>query len=137
MSQTIQQTANISSALGEAGVNNNSANSSYFSMANYDRALFAIQVGNDGSTSNMRIQLLQSLNTSVLGSKAVSAVTNVTVNSTANAVKLIKVRVDDLDVANAYGNVGIQITELASAACNVTAICIRTPSRYPQATLPA
>ncbi len=137
MSATIQQIANVSGALGEKSLNNTIANTTYYSMANYDRALFVVTVGNDGATSNLRLQILQSTNTSVLGSAAVTAVTNVAMNSSANAIGKIEVRVDDMNVAGGYGNIGLQITELASAACNVSAIIIRTPSRYPQATLPA
>jgi hypothetical protein len=57
--------------------------------------------------------------------------------TTADGLTVIQVRGEDLNVTGGYTHVGILLTETASQAFVVGAICARDRARYKQATLPA
>ncbi len=136
MSKTILQTANVSNALGFIAVNNNSCNTTYYSMAYYDRAQVVIGQLSGITGSILAVEMRQSTTSNAINSKVVSTVTNAAITSY-NGIGKVEVRGDQLDVANSFYYVGARVYETNTLACNVAGIVIRTPSRYPQATLPA
>ncbi len=139
MSAKIAETVNVNFGLNFVALDANSvvsANSTYYSLAQYDRAMFVITTGNvaDGT---LTIEMRQSVNSNPLGSTTISTVSNVNIAATVNTFNCIEVRGTELDTANAYYYVGVRVYELTGGTSHVSGICLRTPSRLPQATLPA
>ncbi len=135
MGANISETINVAHAVNYQSLNNSNANSTMFSMANYDRACFIVDSA--GCAGKLNIELYQSTdNTAGNASSMASTVTNANITA-ANTAAKIEVKTPTMDVANSYTYIGIRITEVNTAASNCSAICIRTPARYPQTTLDA
>jgi hypothetical protein len=120
-------------AMSQATLSNSANTPTYFSLANYDLAVFLIFTGARTSTASLTCQARQRIGAG--GTQAnVGSASTVT---TANALTVIQVRGEDLTVADGNDRVGILITETATQNFIVGAICLRFRARYKQASLPA
>lgn len=120
-------------AMSQATLNNGANTPTYFSMANYDLAVFLIFSGARTGAASLTCQGRQRIGAGGTQANVGSAV----VLATANALAVVQVRGEDLTVGDGNYRVGILITETASQAFVCGAICLRFRARYKQATLPA
>jgi hypothetical protein len=103
----------------------------YFSMANYDLAVFIVFTGAQTSDASLTCQARQRIGAG--GTEAnVGSASTVT---TANSLTVIQVRGEDLNVTGGYTHVGILITETGVHNFVVGAISLRMRARYKQATM--
>ncbi len=133
MSANIGEYVKIDHALNYQTCNNSNANSVYFSMANYDRIMFIVDSA--AVTGNVNIQIRQSTDNTVANSTTISTVSNANIQGNANTAATIEVRAPALDTANGYYYVGIRVTEVNTLNTAFSAVAIRTPARYNQASL--
>ncbi len=132
MSANISEQIKVNHALSYASVSNSNTNTTYFDMANYDRIQFVLDGGVVAGTVEAEIR--QSTDTNVSNSKVITgAPSNITV--TTNAANVIEVRTSLLDVANAFGFVGVRVSGNSAGVCNVSGVVIRYPARFKQASL--
>lgn len=120
-------------AMSQATLSNSANTPTYFSMANYDLAVFLIFSGARTSVASLTCQGRQRIGASGTQANVGSAVTL----ATANSLAVVQVRGEDLTVADGNDRVGILITETATQNFVVGAVCLRFRARYKQATLPA
>lgn len=115
---------------------NNSANSpTYFSMANYDLAVFLIFSGTLAGSSAVTLQMRQRLGAS--GAEANVGTAGALADTDDDATTVLQVRGEELNVDGGYDRVGILCTETGVQNAELGVICLRMRARYKQATLPA
>ncbi len=132
MTANISEQIKVDHALSYVSVSNSNTNTTYFSLANYDRMQFIMDGGVIAGTVECEIR--QSLDNNVSNSKVITgAPANITV--TTNAANVIEVRTSLLDVANAYSYVGVRVSGNSAGVCNVAGVAIRYPARFKQASL--
>ena len=133
MSANISEIINVSHALNYQSLNNSNANSTFFSLSNYNRIMFVVDSA--GCAGKLNIELWQSTDTTAANATSMSAnISNVNITA-ANTTAKIEVRAPQLDIANSYYYIGIRVTEVNTAASNCSATAIRYPARYPQSNL--
>jgi len=120
-------------AMNQATLSNSANTPTYFSMANYDLAVFIVFTGARTGSASLTAQARQRIGASGTQANVGSASTIIT----ANGLTVIQVRGEDLTVADGNDRVGILITETATANFVVGAVCLRMRARYKQATLPS
>jgi hypothetical protein len=120
-------------AMNQATLSNSANTPTYFSLANYDLAVFLVFTGARTSVASLTCQCRERIGASGTQGNVGSASTV----TTANSVTVLQVRGEDLTVNSGYDRVGILITETATQSFVVGAICLRMRARYKQATLPA
>ena len=118
----------------QATRNNNANTPTYFSMANYDLAAFIVFTGARTGSASLTAQIRQRIGAAGTEADVTGAVSTIT---TADGLTVIQVRGEDLNVTGGYTHVGILLTETASQAFVVGAICARDRARYKSASLPA
>jgi hypothetical protein len=140
MSNRMLESINVAHALSSAGINigttASNVNSTYFSMANYDRIVFAVEccaINAAGTTTSLVIEAMQS--TSSANTAGISMAANVT-NTTITAINTgntIEIRADQMNTNAGYYYAGIRVSEpAASHISNCVAIAIRASARYKQ-----
>jgi len=122
-------------AMDIATLNNTANTPVYFSMANYDLAVFLIFSGTLVGGSAVTLQMRQRLG--ALGAVANVGTAGALTDADDNEVNVLQVRGEELTVNSGYDRVGILLTETGSQNAEVGVICLRMRSRYKQATLPA
>lgn len=137
MSFKLSQVANVTQAFQTQNVNANSLYSTWYPMSNYDRIMFAVDLGNinSGTAGVLALEARQATGTNGTTNKAVSTVTNVAV-TTANSIGVIEIRADELDTDNVapYWCAAVRVVESNSNISTVSGVAIRTSARFPQAT---
>jgi hypothetical protein len=118
-------------AMNQATLSNGANTPIYFSMANYDLAVFLVFTGARTSNASLTCQPRQRIGAGGTEANVGTAATA----ATANAVTVLQVRGEDLNVTGGYTHVGILITETATQNFVVGAICLRMRARYKQATM--
>lgn len=118
----------------QATRNANANTPTYFSMANYDLAAFIVFTGARTSAASLTAQVRQRIGAGGTEADVTGAVSTIV---TADGLTVIQVRGEDLNVSGGYTHVGILLTETASQAFVVGALCARTRARYKSASLPA
>jgi len=121
-------------AMAYATLNNSSNTPTYYSMANYDLAVFLVLTGTLTGGASLDMQMRQRIGAA--GTQA-NLGTAVTAFTTDDAIQVLQARGEELTVNSGYTHVGILITETATANAVVGAILLRCRARYKQATLPA
>ena len=115
---------------------NGSANApTYFSMANYDLAVFLIFSGTLAGSAAVTLQMRQRLGAA--GAVANVGTAGALADSDDDAITVLQVRGEELNVDGGYDRVGILCTETESQNAELGVICLRMRPRYAQATLPA
>ncbi len=133
MTANLSEIIKVDHALNYQSLNNGNANTVVFSMANYDRIEFIVDSA--GCAGKLNITLYQSTdNTAANGSSMAATISNANITA-ANTTAKIEVRAPQLDGINGYYYVYARVTEVNSAASNCSAVAIRYPARYPQASL--
>lgn len=120
-------------AMSQATLSNSANTPTYFSMANYDLAVFLVFTGARTGSASLTCQPRQRIGASGTQANVGTASTVIT----ANAVTVLQVRGEDLTVADGNDRVGILVTETATANFVVGALCLRMRARYKSASLPS
>jgi len=115
---------------------NGSANSpTYFSLANYDLAVFLVFTGTLAGSAVVTLQMRQRLGAA--GAEANVGTAGALADTDDDEINVLQVRGEELNVDDGYDRVGILCTETASQNAEIGVICLRMRARYKQATLPA
>jgi len=130
-------TENIKSdvAMNIATLNNSANTPTYYSMANYDLAVFLVFSGTLADTSAVTLQMRQRVGAA--GDEANVGTAGALTGTDDNEVNVLQVRGEELDVDSGNDRVGILCTETATQNAELGVICLRLRARYKQATLPA
>lgn len=135
MSAKIGQIANVCHALSAVNININSTNTTYFDMSNYDRIMFAVSAGMSNAAGSLfTIEARESTTTNAVNSSSLAAsITNVAI-ATNLASGFIEWRASEMNTGGGYRYAGARVYETNTRISTVSAIAIRTPARFPQAT---
>jgi len=120
-------------AMAYATLNNSANTPTYYSMANYDLAVFVVFTGTLTGAASLTAQMRQRIGAAGTEANLGTAATIVTDDATT----VLQARGEELTVNSGYTHVGILLTETATANAIVGAVLLRLRARYKQATLPA
>lgn len=130
-------TENIKSdvAMDIATLNNSANTPVYFSMANYDLAVFLVFSGTLAGSSAVTLQPRQRIGAA--GTEANVGTASALTDADDDEVNVLQVRGEDLTVNSGYDRVGILCTETGVQNAELGVICLRLRGRAKQASLPA
>jgi len=115
---------------------NNSANTPvYFSMANYDLAVFLVFTGTLAGSAVVSLQMRQRIGAA--GTEANVGTAGALADTDDDSITVLQVRGEELTVNSGYDRVGILCTETATQNAELGVICLRFRPRYKQAAMPA
>lgn len=137
MSNIHKFTDNVKSdvAMDIATLNNSANTPVYFSMANYDLAVFLVFSGTLAGSSAVTLQPRQRIGSG--GTEANVGTASALTDADDDEVNVLQVRGEDLTVSSGYDRVGILCTETGVQNAELGVICLRFRGRYKQASLPA
>lgn len=105
--------------------------SSWFSMADYRRALATVQTDSVDATKVVTVSFLQATDSGGSGSKACGSTTTLTAGSGGEALDgTVEIDVSDLDTANGFTHIAVQLTSDNGTAVNAASELIRDNGRY-------
>lgn len=104
-------------------------------MAKYDRAIFYCMMGVIGAGATGTWTVQQAQDSTGTGVKTVGTHTQAYTDASDGTVFPIEIRGEELDVANGFCYVRVQVAASAHSAL-AAALCVRDRARYAQATLP-
>jgi hypothetical protein len=122
-------------AMDIATLNNTPNVPVYFSMANYDLAVFLVFTGTLAANAVVTLQMRQRIGAA--GTEANVGTAGALADTDDDAITILQVRGEELNVDGGYDRVGILLTETATQNAEVGVICLRMRPRYAQNTLPA
>ena len=137
MSNIHKFTDNVKSdvAMDIATLNNSANTPVYFSMANYDLAVFLVFSGALAGSSAVTLQPRQRVGAA--GAESNVGTAGALTDADDDEVNVLQVRGEDLTVSGGNDRVGILCTETATQNAEIGVICLRFRARYKQATLTA
>lgn len=122
-------------AMAIATLNNSANTPTYYSMANYDLAVFLVLSGALAATAAVTLQPRQRIGAA--GTEANVGTAGALADSDDDAVTSLQVRGEDMTVNSLYTHVGILCTETATANAELGVIILRLRARYKQSSLPS
>ncbi len=128
LSESLAVLATINPASQAAGA----AYSGWVSMAEFDRIMALVQVGTFGASATVDANIQQAQDATGTGAKAIGtgrAITQMLAAGGNNVQALIDVRSTDLDVANGFGFVQLEIL-VGAAATETSGIILGGDSRF-------
>lgn len=122
-------------AMNWATLNSGANTPTYFSMANYDLAVFLIFSGTLVAGAAVTLQMRQRIGAA--GTQANLGTAGALTDADDNEVNVLQARGAELNVNSGYTHVGILCTETGGSNAPMGVILLRLRARYKQATLPA
>lgn len=122
-------------AMNIATLNNSANTPTYYSMANYDLAVFLIFSGTLAAGAAVTLQPRQRVGAA--GAQANVGTAGALTDADDDEVNVLQVRGEELTVNSGYDRVGILCTETGVQNAELGVIILRMRARYKQATLPA
>ncbi len=104
----------------------------YRSMANHQRAVLIMHVGDMGAGATVDLQLLQATDAAGADAKAITgkSITQLTqAGGDAGSTVAIEVRAEELDVNNGFAFIGAELT-VANANCDIGIVALAGCSNY-------
>jgi len=130
-------TDNIKSdvAMAIATLNNSANTPTYYSMANYDLAVFLVFSGTLAAGAAVTLQPRQRIGAA--GAQANVGTASALTDADDDEVNVLQVRGEDLTVNSSYDRVGILCTETGVQNAELGVIILRMRARYKQSSLPS
>ena len=122
-------------AMAIATLNNSANTPTYFSMANYDLAVFLVFSGTLAGSAAVTLQPRQRIGAA--GTQGNVGTASALTDADDDEVNVLQVRGEQLTVNSGYDRVGILCTETGSQNAELGVIILRMRARYKQASLPS